>query len=213
MNAHAPKTLLILALSPLWTVVGCDQAVGDDLELADRDAELDVLDVDDEFAVSDAEYVELDDIVDEEGRPLTSEIVVVDSSPEAQLRDEMTTEGDAPTIAALGHAIGIGTDGIPTHADDLVSDDDPTAALALDYEGHYNYGGNFWAMSYDIIRGHSNCGAGRTRAFAHANAVGSGSCNVLGWFTFDPNDCRVRVRVNQPGWFAGGSCQMFVYDQ
>lgn len=56
-----------------------------------------------------------------------------------------------------------------------------------------------WSMSYDIIRGHSSCGAGRTRSFASAYAEGSGSCFVLGWYTFDPNDCRIRVRVNQPG--------------
>ena len=215
MNAHAPKILVFLALAPLSLVAGCDQAVDGDLESLDRDAELaELAELDDaELVADEAKTVELDDLVDEEGKPLSSEIFVVGSSPEDQLRDEMTSEGDSPTLAELGHAIGIGPEDVPTHADDLASANDPSAALSLDYEGHYNYGGNMWSMSYDIIRGHSSCGAGRTRSFASAYAEGSGSCFVLGWYTFDPNDCRIRVRVNQPGWFEGGTCKMFVYDQ
>lgn len=216
MNAHAPKALLILALTPFSFTMGCDQPIGDGMEELDRDAELDLLDAPEELAALPANDLDLDieDIVDEEGRPLTSEILVVNSSPEEQVGDELTAEeGDAPTLEALGHAIGIGPDDVPVHADELVSEDDPTAALALDYEGSSWFGNDMFGKSFDIIRGHSSCGAGRTRAFAHAYVEGSGSCYVVGWYTFDPNDCRIRVRINQPGWFASGTCKMFVYDQ
>lgn len=217
MTTHAPKTLLLaLVLAPLSLSLGCDQPVGDDLDALERDAELAELaelEAADELLAPGVGDLQLEDIVDEDGRPLTTEILVVASSPEQQVGDELTAEdGDAPTLEALGHAIGIGPEDVPVHADELVSQND-TAALALDYEGSFSFGGDMFGKSFDIIRGHSTCGAGKTRAFATAYVEGNGSCYVVGWYTYAPNDCRVRVRINQPGWFGGGVCKMFVYDQ
>lgn len=212
MNAHARKTLLLVTLAPLSLSLGCDQPVGDGLDEIDRDAALDELEAAESLAARPTDDLDVADLVDDEGRPLTTEILVVDSSPEQQVGDARVTEGDAPTLVALGHAIGIGPDDVPVHADELVAEDDPMLA-SLDYQDSYGFGGDLFGKSFDIIRGNPSCGAGKTRAFAHAYVEGNGSCYVLGWYTFDPNDCRIRVRINQPGWFGGGICKMFVYDQ
>ncbi len=213
MTSHSHNTALCLtALTALLMAAGCDQPLDDGLDPIERSDEVDELDeVDgpDDLSTEDGDALE----TDEDGRPLSPEVRTLYSSPNEVLLEEQSEQAPEATLEDFGHAIGIGPDDIPVNADALALDDDPLAVFGLRWSGIHSFGGDFFGKSYDIIRGPSNCRAGHTRAFAHAYVEGSGSCYVSGWYTFDPTDCRVRVRVNQPGWFAGGQCRMFVYDQ
>lgn len=152
-----------------------------------------------------------EELAEQDEPPQSFEIVTLHSEDEGEEADGVAGESSPPDLETLTYVIGIGPDDVPVIGGDLVAEVDDAAAWGLAFEDQFAYGGNLWGMSYDIIRGPASCGAGKTRMFTHAQAEGQGSCYAVGWYTYDPADCRIRVRINQPGWFAGGACNMFVY--
>ncbi|HEY8208163.1 MAG TPA: hypothetical protein VIG99_11820 [Myxococcaceae bacterium] len=51
------------------------------------------------------------------------------------------------------------------------------------------------------------CGAGFQRTNATASSAGTGFCNIVGFTTSDPNDCRVNVHIHVEAWpLATGDC-------
>lgn len=72
--------------------------------------------------------------------------------------------------------------------------------------GSQGHGGDAFPRSFDGVLGCA-CGAGRERTTFRVWNEGNGSCSALGFASSDPRDCRVRVRINQSGGFANGTCK------
>jgi len=81
---------------------------------------------------------------------------------------------------------------------------------ALRVRDTLHYGGTLWEQDFTQTVG-CTCGAGFQRTTATAAPTGSGSCNIVGFTTSDPGDCRVNVHVHTDAWFfAWGDCSVTV---
>jgi hypothetical protein len=94
-------------------------------------------------------------------------------------------------------------------AEEWMREGDATDGLVLYDDGTFNYSGGTWGRSYNVLLS-ATC-PGYERSFAEAYTLtGRGSCNVVGWYSQDANDCRVVVHVGVPS-FKEGTCAWQVY--
>ncbi|HSN97794.1 MAG TPA: hypothetical protein VLS89_05830 [Candidatus Nanopelagicales bacterium] len=80
----------------------------------------------------------------------------------------------------------------------------------LHYEGQFSYKGGWWGKSYDVVLGNW-CSPGYVRDSASAYRLsGKGYCSLMGWYSSDMTDCRIRVHVGVSA-FKKGTCAWQVY--
>jgi hypothetical protein len=78
------------------------------------------------------------------------------------------------------------------------------------FDGQFDYKGGTWGRSYDVVVGNM-CNTGYVRDYANAYKLsGGGHCGVVGWYSDDMMDCRVRVHVGVSS-FSSGTCAWQVY--
>jgi len=68
-----------------------------------------------------------------------------------------------------------------------------------------HHGGNLWEQDFTVTAGCA-CGGGYQRTTATATHTGAGSCDIVGFTTADPGDCRVNVHIHNAAWWQWGDC-------
>src|SRR5687768_9365238 len=64
----------------------------------------------------------------------------------------------------------------------------------------HDHGGNLYENAFNVVMGGA-CAAGHTRTAKSIWHTGAGACWDLGWYSNDPSDCRINVRIQNSAMF------------